>query len=139
MHLSLDDNILETGSCFGEYDPKLDDEGRLRLPKEVVDTLRKHGVTSLYRCPDPTGERFVLCPAVHWNAFVEATKKHFADSPDAQDALRLICRGLEADIDSQGRIRITKPCLDHAKLKACQRVTLRGAGKWYETSSYEPG
>lgn len=139
MNLPLDDNVFETGFCWGQYEPKIDDEGRLRLPKKIVDTLTENCVTKLYRCPDPTGEWFVLCPVKYWKAFVEAARKRFADSPDAEDAFKLLCSGLPADIDSQGRIRITKTCLDQAKLQAGQRVNMLGVGKWYEVGTYEPG
>jgi DNA-binding transcriptional regulator/RsmH inhibitor MraZ len=134
MLLPLDADIFESGFYFGQYDPKIDDESRLHLPKEVVDLLREHGVRNLYRCPDPTGERFILCPGAHWPTFVEAVKKLFAESPDLGKAVRFLCSGTAAWVDLQGRIRITKACLDHAKIKVGQRVNMLGVGKWYEVS-----
>ena len=134
MLLPLGDDIFESGFYFGQYDPKIDDESRLHLPKEMVDLLRAHSVQNLYRCPDPTGERFVLCPEADWPTFVEAVKKHFAESPDSEKALRFLCSGTAAGIDCQGRIRITKACLDHAKIQVGQRVNMLGVGKWYEVS-----
>lgn len=135
MLLSLDDDVLRDGFCWGQYEPKLDDEGRLRLPKEVVDILKEHGVTGLYRCPDPTDSRFVLCPPENWKTFVQAVRKHFAESLDAEKAFRLLCCGTPANIDIECRIRITKACLDHAKLGPGKRVKMLGVGKWYEVSA----
>lgn len=119
MLLPIDDDIFEKGFCFGQYEPKLDDESRLHIPKEVVNSLREHGVTKLYRCPDPTAQRFILCPAENWKAFVEQVKKHFEGSDDSEQAYRLLCSATAGNIDSQDRIRITKVCLDHAKLNQC--------------------
>ena len=134
MLVLFDDNIFENGAYFGSFEPKIDDEWRLRLPKKIVNTLGEHGVTKLYRCPDPTGERFILCPAEHWKDFVKAVRKHFAESPDVEKAFRLLYAATHAHIDSQGRIRITKACLDHAKVGAGDRVSVLGVGKWYEIS-----
>jgi len=134
MLLPLGDDIFESGFYFGRYDPKIDDESRLHLPKEIVDLLREHSVQNLCRCPDPTGERFVLCPEADWPTFVEAVKKLFAESPDLGKAVRFLCSGTAAGVDRQGRIRITKACLDHAKIEVGQRVDMLGVGKWYEVS-----
>ena len=130
------DDILKDDYCRGVLEPKIDDEWRLRLPKEAADMLEEHGVTELYRCPDPTGARFILCPAEHWKTFVDAVKKQFQESPKSDQAWRLLCAATPAAIDSQNRIRITKICLDHAKLGPGKRVNMLGIGKWYEISSH---
>jgi DNA-binding transcriptional regulator/RsmH inhibitor MraZ len=132
MHLPIDDDIFESGFYFGSFDPKVDDESRLHLPRKVVDLLRKYSVQKLYRCPDPTGERFILCPEPEWPTFIKAVRKLFAESPDLEKALRLLCSGTATEIDRQGRIRITNACLGHAKMKVGQRVNMLGVGRWYE-------
>lgn len=137
MLLPLNDEIFEKGYCFGQYEPKIDDESRLRLPKEVFDTLKEHGVTKLYRCPDPTGKRFILCPTEQWKTFVKAVREQFEESPDAEQASRLLCCSTATDIDGQGRIRITKTCLNRAGLGPDRRVNMLGVGKWYEVSAYQ--
>ncbi|MGD0572454.1 MAG: hypothetical protein ABSB11_05480 [Sedimentisphaerales bacterium] len=139
MLLPPDDNILKNGFCWGKYDPKLDDESRLRFPKEVLGILTEHKVTELYRCPDPAGVGFILCPPGNWKMFFQTVKKHFAKSSEAERAFRLLCSGLPASIDSQGRIRITKACMDHAKVGPGNRVNMLGVGKWFEISVYNNG
>jgi DNA-binding transcriptional regulator/RsmH inhibitor MraZ len=139
MLFPLDNNLLTKGFCWGQFEPKIDDEGRLHLPKEVVNILKDKGITELYRCPDPIYEGFILCPANNWKVFVEAVRKHFKSSNDAEQAFRLLCCGLPANVDRQGRIGITKPCLVHAKVKSGDRVNMLGVGKWFEISVYDNG
>jgi DNA-binding transcriptional regulator/RsmH inhibitor MraZ len=133
--LPLNDDIFESGLYFGSYDPKIDEGGRLNLPKEMVDSLKENSVTELYRCPDPTGDRFILCPGPDWPTFVKVVKRQFAESQDYAEIVRLLCSGKPAGIDSQGRIRITTTCLDHAKTGPGQRVKVLGVGRWFEVSA----
>jgi DNA-binding transcriptional regulator/RsmH inhibitor MraZ len=137
MLLLTGDKILKNGFCWGQQEPKIDDESRLHLPrKEVVSILNTHAVKKLYRCPDPTGERFILCPAQNWKTFVDAVRRHFMESMDSEQAWRMVCSGLPASIDGQGRIRITKICLDRANVGPGKRVSMLGVGLWYEISVY---
>jgi DNA-binding transcriptional regulator/RsmH inhibitor MraZ len=46
-----------------------------------------------------------------------------------------LCSSTPCNIDSQGRIRITKACLDHTGLGPGERVTMLGVGLWYEVST----
>jgi len=139
MPLLLNDSIFKNGFCWGQYEPKIDDESRLHLPKEVVDILEGNGITKLWRCPDPTGERFVLCPSQHRLIFIKMIKDSFKDSEEVEEVYRLLCSGTEAAIDSQGRIRIQKVCLDHVKVNAGKRVNVLGVGRWYEVTPWEFG
>jgi len=127
MPSSFDMGGFARGFCWGMYEPKLDSESRLRLPKETLDVMRQHDVEVLYACPDPASAGFVLCPDKNWRLFISAVQKHVA-ADDAERAYRLVCARAVASIDSQGRIRIRKACLDYAEVDANERVKLLGVG-----------
>jgi DNA-binding transcriptional regulator/RsmH inhibitor MraZ len=116
MRLQINDDVFKRGPYWGRYEPKIDDTSRLRLSKEIVNTLRQHRVVRLWRCPDPTGERFILCAPKHRLRFLKTVKAHLAESERAEDAFRLLCSGTDAAIDSQGRIKIPRACLERAKI-----------------------
>jgi DNA-binding transcriptional regulator/RsmH inhibitor MraZ len=135
MLFPLDDSLLTKGFCRGEDRPRLDDESRLCLGRDTVGVLTTHNVKTLYRCPDPTGGgRFILCPDKHWRLFVKAVMRHFARSPDADTATRLLCCATPAAVDGQGRVKITLACLDYAHIGPGTRVRLLGVGYYYEIS-----
>jgi len=132
------DAVLKNGFCWGEYPARIDDTGRLRLPKAIVDVLAEHGISRLWRCPDPGAKRFILSPPDHRATFVNAVMGRFSDSEDSERAWRLICSGTDAAIDSQGRITIPKACLEHADIEPQQQVKILGVGFWYEVSGSLP-
>jgi DNA-binding transcriptional regulator/RsmH inhibitor MraZ len=135
MLIPFDDDILKNGFCWGPHEPKIDDESRLHLPKkDVINILDAHGAKELYRCPDPVSKRFILCPAQHWKTFVDTVRKYFTESTDQEQAWRFVCSGMPAFPDFQGRIRITKACLDRANVGPGERVHMLGVGLWYEIS-----
>ncbi len=137
MDLPFDD-VLKNGFCWGEYHARIDDTGRLRLPKAIVDVLAKHGISRLWRCPDPRAKRFVLSPPDHRATFINAVMGRLTDSEDSERAWRLICSGTDAAVDSQGRITIPKVCLEHAAVEPPQQVTILGVGFWYEVKVSAP-
>jgi DNA-binding transcriptional regulator/RsmH inhibitor MraZ len=134
MLFLFDKNLLTNGYCWGEDNCRLDDESRLCLHRDTLNILAEHGVIKLYRCPDPTGERFLLCPEKNWQIIAEAVERQFAKLPDSDKAMRLLCSGTPAAVDSQGRIKITITCLNHAKIGLGTRVKLLGVGHYYEIS-----
>ncbi len=131
MDLQFDD-VVKSGFCWGEYPARIDDTGRLRLPKAIVDLLAEHGISRLWRCPDPRVKRFVLSPPDHRATFINAVMGRCSDSEDSERAWRLICSGTDAAIDSQGRITIPKACLEHAEIEPPQQVVVLGVGFSYE-------
>ena len=130
-------NILTKGFCWGEDNCRLDDESRLCFHKENVKRLSDHDVVELYRCPDPTGVRFLLCPPKNWKILAAAIEQHFARSQELDEAMRLWCSGTPVGIDNQGRIRITAICLNHAKLGPGTRARVLGVGYYYEVSQLQ--
>ena len=132
----IDNDILKTGFCWGQYELRIDDSCRLRLCKEIVASLAERKIFRLWRCPDPESEGFVLCPMDHRLTFIDAVTHHLKDAPDAEERFRLLCSGTDVAIDRQSRIRIQKVCLEHARIKPPQQVTVLGVGYWYEITRW---
>jgi len=132
----LDDDILKTGFCWGQYQLRIDETCRLRLCKEIVVVLAERKITRLWRYPDPDGERFVLCPSEHQTTFFNAVRLRLQDLPDAEDRFRLLFSGKDAAIDRQGRIKILRACLERAHIEPPQQVTVLGVGLWYEVTAW---
>jgi DNA-binding transcriptional regulator/RsmH inhibitor MraZ len=131
MDLPFDD-VMKNGFCWGEYPARIDDTGRLRLPKAIVDVLAQHGISRLWRCPDPGGERFILCLPEHRVTYIDHIQKYLEHNEGNDDAWRLVCAGTEAGIDRQGRISIPNACLRQAGINPPQQVSALGVGFWYE-------
>jgi DNA-binding transcriptional regulator/RsmH inhibitor MraZ len=135
-YFPLTDDILNEAPFWGQYQLKLDDTGRLRLCQEIVVCLRERNIARLWRCPDPDGNRFVLCPMEYRLTFIHAAQQGLEEAPNAQDRIRLLCSGTDAAIDSQGRIKIQRVCLDRAQIEPPQQVTVLGVGYWYEVTAW---
>lgn len=138
MNLPFDNQVLQNGFLWGEYPARIDDTGRLRLPKAIVNVLAERGISRMWRCPDPTAKRFILSPPDHRATFTNALMGRLPDSEDSERAWRLICSGTDAAIDSQGRITIPKVCLEHAEIEPPQHVSILGVGLWLEVRASAP-
>lgn len=133
MFLSIDDNIIKKGFCFGRFEATIDATSRLRLNNSIVSVLQEHNISSLWRYADPTGKRFILCPPKHRPTYLKLAQKHLSESMESEEALRLfIFSGTEAYIDAQGRISILKCCLKNAEINPPQRVVILGVSLWFE-------
>lgn len=132
----IDDDILKTGFCWGQYQLRIDDTCRLRLCKEIVTLLAEHKMSRLWRYPDPESERFVLCPTEQRQKFIDIASYRLKDAPDAESRFRLLSSGTDAAIDCQGRIRIQKACLERAHIEPPQQVIVLGVGFWYEVTAW---
>lgn len=130
----FDDKILRDGFCWGAHTARIDGTGRLRLPKVIVDTLAKQGISRLWRFPDPRAKRFVLCPPDYRRTFITTVQQHFGEAEEADKAWRLVCSGTEGCIDSQGRITVPKACLEHTEIEPPQQVKILGLGSVLEVT-----
>lgn len=131
----LNDNTLETGFCWGQYELRIDDTARLRLCKEIVTSLTVQKISRLWRCPDPSGPRFILCPVQQRSRFVQGAQQYLKEASDAEEKTRLLYSGTDAAVDGQGRVRIQKACLDHVGIDPPQQVLVLGVGFWYEVTA----
>jgi len=136
MDIRWNDDVLKDGICWGEHQIRIDGTWRLRLNKVVANLLAEHGISRLWRCPDPTGERFILCLPEHRLTYIEHVQKYLESSGANDDAWRLVCTGTEAGIDSQGRIGIPNSCLRQAGIEPPQQVSILGVGFWYEVKAW---
>jgi DNA-binding transcriptional regulator/RsmH inhibitor MraZ len=136
MNGPFDDEILRDGYCWGDYTARIDDTSRLRLPKAIVDILAEHGVSRLWRAPDPRAKRFVLCPPDYRRTFITTVQQHFQEAEDADRAWRLVCSGTDGWIDRQGRINVPAACLERADLKPPQQVKILGLGSLFEVAAW---
>ena len=136
MYLLIDDNIIEKGFCWGQFEATIDATSRLRLNNTIVNVLQEQNVFSLWRYPDPTGKSFILCPPQNRTIFLKTAQKCLPESMENEEALRLfIFSGTEAALDAQGRISIIKCCLENAEIKPPKRVVILGVGLWYEVTA----
>jgi len=135
MLTPLDENTLKTGFCWGQYELRIDDTARLRLCKEITTSLKDQEISRLWRYPDPSGQRFILCPTEHRLRFLREAQKYLKEASDAEEKTRLLYSGTDAAIDSQGRIRIPKVCLDHVGIEPPQQVILLGVAFWCEVGA----
>jgi DNA-binding transcriptional regulator/RsmH inhibitor MraZ len=138
MNGPFDDDILRDGYCWGGNTARIDDTGRLRLPKAIVDILTEHGVSRLWRAPDPRAKRFVLCPPDYRMTFITSVQQHFQEAEELDMAWRLVCSGTDARVDAQGRISIPQVCLGHADTGPQRQVQILGVGLWYEVDGALP-
>lgn len=133
MLLPLNGDIFESGFCWGEFEVTLDAGPRIRLPRAVIKVLKEHKVRQLWRFPDPTGPRMIICPGQNRQNYIEVAKQNFPASMEAGEAYRkFICTSKPVTLSDHGKVSITSVCNRHLKVTAGQRVVLVGVGPWYE-------
>ena len=129
----LNDNVIEAGFCWGEYEVTLDTGPRIRLPRSVVKVLKDHEVCRLWRYPDPTGPRIIICPEQSRLTYMKLAEQHLPASMESGEAYRkYICTGEVVLFRDHGRISITAVCNKHMDVVAGQQVVIVGTGLWYE-------
>ena len=133
MALPLDDKLFEEGFCWGVYEITVDEGPRIRLPRAAAKVLEDHEVERLWRFPDPSGPRMILCPDVNRNAYVKAVKQSLAGAKDHGMAYRrFVCVGEPVTVVGHGRVSITSAVSNHMGITAGRTVILIGIGPWYE-------
>lgn len=134
MDFPFDEDVLKNGFCWGEHVRRIDEMGRLRLNKDIAGMLAERGIMRLWRCPDPAGRRFILCPPEYRQRFVSGVQNRFEETEKVESVYRLVCSGTEGRIDRESRINIPQVCLKQAGIQPPQLVTLLGVGFWFEVS-----
>jgi DNA-binding transcriptional regulator/RsmH inhibitor MraZ len=135
--LSSDENISH-GFCWGRYETAIDTESRIRLNKGIVLVLKEQKVTQLWRFPDPTGIRLILCPPENRLTYVKTAKENFPKSEKLEVAFRkYISPGEPATFDGQGRLILTSACIEHLKIDKNRQMLILGVGLWYEVWHYD--
>jgi DNA-binding transcriptional regulator/RsmH inhibitor MraZ len=133
MLFSVNDASLEGGFCWGEFEITVDTGPRIRLPRSVIQTLNSHKVKELWRFPDPTGPRMIICPGQKRQAYIEVAKQNFPTQLEAGEAYRrFICTGTQVILRDHGKVSITAACNRSLKVEAGEQVSLVGVGPWYE-------
>jgi len=133
MLLPLNDRIFKNGFRWGEYEVTVDIGPRIRLPRPVVKVLKDQKVRRLWRYPDPTGPRVIICPEQSRLTYVKLAKQHLPASMESGEAYRkYICAGEVVLFRDHGRISITTVCNKHMVMIAGQPVVIVGTGLWYE-------
>lgn len=133
MPLPLDDKSVEKGYCFGEYEVTVDVGPRIRLPRPMLKILKERKVQEVWRYPDPTGPRMVICPAQNRLTYIKLVKQHLPESIESDKAnRRFICTGEPVILGEHGRVSITSTCKRNIHIEAGQEVVIIGVGLWYE-------
>ena len=133
MRTRIDHKMLEQGYCWGEYEVTVDTGPRIRLNSAIVKVLEEHAVQELWRYPDPTGPRMILCPGQHRSTYMKAAQQNFPSSLEPEDAYRrFICVGKPVRIHSRGKVSITTACKKHCGIKEGEQAVILGVGLWYE-------
>ena len=129
----IDNKTFDKGFCWGEHRATITDGDRLRLNKEIIEVLIKNKVNELWRFPDPTGSRFILCPPQHYTTYLKTAKDNLPRDMDQEKAYRkYIFSGKLARLNKYNRIRITKICLNEAQLTSGNQVVIYGVCLWWE-------
>jgi DNA-binding transcriptional regulator/RsmH inhibitor MraZ len=133
MPLPLDDKSVEKGYCLGEYEVTVDVGPRIRLPRPILKVLKDHKVLEVWRYPDPTGQRMVICPAQNRLTYIKLAKQHLPESIEPDEAnRRFICTGEPVNLSDHGQVSITLACNRNLNIVAGQQVVIIGVGHWYE-------
>ena len=133
MTLPLDDKLFEEGFYWGVYEITTDNGPRIRLPRDVVKVLEDHKVQQIWRFPDPSGPRMILCPDKNRNTYIKAVKQSLAGAADRSMAYRhFVCAGEPVTVAGHGRVSITSAVTNHMGITAGETAILIGIGPWYE-------
>ena len=133
MALPLDDRMFEEGYCIGIYEATVDQGPRIRLPRPVVKVLQERKVHELWRFPDPSGRRMILCPSEHRKCYIQRIKEEFSEVEDPGLAYRrYLCSGTPIAMKNHGRVSIVSAVRNHMLVEAGEVVVILGAGYWYE-------
>jgi DNA-binding transcriptional regulator/RsmH inhibitor MraZ len=129
----LYDCIVYNGFFWGEYEVTVDCGPRIRLPKSILDVLRKHKIKEIWRYPAIMGHGVILCPDRFQKEYINLILKQIEQHPFPQDAYRMyICAGECISLNSSGRISITKTCNDTFRIKSGDQIVILGTGMYYE-------
>jgi transcriptional regulator MraZ len=102
---------------FGEADMRLDEKGRLTVPRRMRDTMRSQAHLVWYLTRGFDGCIF-LFPQQEWLKIQEQAGRHSSMSGRALDFRRLFYSGVtEATVDRQGRLPVAGPLREHADLE----------------------
>lgn len=133
MLLSLDDDIVRDGFCWGLYEITADKGPRIRLPATVIRVLQEHKVTQLCLFPDPTAPRLIICPEQNRRTYIKAVKQNLPASIESDEGYRkFICAGEAIPFRGHGRISIAAKFNREFKVVAGHQVVILGTGLWYE-------
>ena len=129
----LDNEIFIRGFCWGDYWASVTDSRRLRLNDDIIEILNQKSVHNLWRFPDPTGDKFNLCPPQFHKLYLKLAQKNLPKMMNIEEAFRkYISVGKAAKIDKYNRITLTSACMEQAGIKIGSRVCILGVGYWYE-------
>ncbi len=133
MLLPFDDKVLNKGFCWGVYESTVDVGPRIRLSRAIVKVLKRHKVSELWRYPDPTGRRIIICPSRSRLTYIKAAKQNLPSSMELEQAYRkFICSGEPIPFKEHGKVSITTGCNENLRITVGQQVVIVGVGFWYE-------
>ena len=91
---------------FGQYETRLLEDGRIRLPAAVVDQLQDGGVEEVRLGVIPGLPALALCPGPHWKTWLRDLRTHFPvlSTPEGLRAFATACS--VCALDDQGRIYV---------------------------------
>ena len=114
----------------GQSQRSLDPKGRLMLPLEFRDVLLERSTSGA--CVLTTFENCIMVyPEPEWAEFEEQISRMRSATRKLRDFRRLMLGGAETHtLDAQGRLRLSKPHQDYAKLTG--NVVVVGQGHLFE-------
>lgn len=136
LPLNIKNKDLVDEFCWGELEITIDAETRIVLRKAILDTLKKHNVSKLWRFPSFEFSGTILCPPQNKDLYIELAGNRLAEIEPSEHFdiahRKYISPGLDVSFDSQGRVSLTQSCIQTAKIKAGDPMTILGRGPWYE-------
>jgi DNA-binding transcriptional regulator/RsmH inhibitor MraZ len=127
------DDIFGEGYCVGVYEVTVDQGPRIRLPRAIVKVLKDHDIEELWRFPDHSGPRLILCPDAQRDYYIERCKKELSTADDPAALYRkFLCPGMPVALKDHGRVSIVSAVRNHMQVVAGDVIVILGVGPWYE-------
>lgn len=138
MNTPPNDILFKEGYCIGIYESTLDQGPRLRLPRAILKVLQEHNVLQIWRFPDLSGPRMILCPDEHRGSYIESVTQMLSTLADPDMAYRrFLSAGMPVMMNNHGRIPITAVISNHMKVTPDDSVVIVGLGLWYEVWKFD--
>ena len=122
---------------LGHFDVTITEDGRLRLPKGVIQLLQAHQVRSLRLCALPWLKALVMCPTALWDAWIQEAKHRFLCLSTPVGIRTCLSPSTVVQPDARGRISIPERLCEHAGLRVGDTAVVVGMEHYLEI--WSPG
>jgi hypothetical protein len=123
-------------ALFTDWIPcKTEPDGRIRLPKGIVEVLAKHSIQELWVSFKPKQHVLIFCPPCFWNDWQERMRKETDEETWKEIECLNVTRLQKVGWESHGRIKPSLWAQDLFGIEGGCKVIFHGRGKWFELFS----